>query len=55
MQEGKISTLSDFDKFYMDSTPLVATNTMALSVSPFLVIFQNVRGTMIAAKQGAEP
>ena len=34
LQEGRIFTLSNFDKFYMVSALLDATNAMALSISP---------------------
>ena len=58
MQEGQISTLSDFDKFYMVSTLLDTMNAMALSVSPseFYIFFhiQCEDGTMVAAKTGSE-
>ena len=34
LQEGKIFTLSEFDKFYMVLAILDATNAMELSISP---------------------
>ena len=34
LQEGRNFTLSEFDKFYIVSALLDATNAMALSVSP---------------------
>jgi len=34
LQEGRIFTLLDFDKFYMVSALLDATNAIKLSISP---------------------
>lgn len=41
LQEGKILTLSEIDKFYMVFTPLIAMNTMILFIcSSKVYIFQ---------------
>lgn len=58
LQEGRIFTLSNFDKFYMVSAILNTTNIMTLFISPlsstFSTIFQYEGGTMTAVETGSK-